>query len=37
MHASELPATERWIQRLTTATLVAIAVSLVGLGVILYR
>ena len=36
MQVSELPATERWFHRLMTVTLVALAASLVGLGLLLY-
>jgi hypothetical protein len=36
MQMIELPSKERWFQRLMTAALVALAASLVGLGLLLY-
>ncbi len=36
MQMIELPSKERWFQRLLTATLVALAAGLVGLGLLLY-
>ncbi len=36
MQMIELPTKERWIQRVMTITLVALAAGLVGLGLLLY-
>lgn len=36
MNAQELPRGERWLRRLLAGSLVAIAMGLVGLGLVLY-